>query len=57
VAEPYVLTYVTLEEGPTMMTNIVNCDPDSLRIGDAVTVRFVASADPSQNVPVFRPGV
>ncbi len=54
VKEPYVIAYVTLAEGPTMMTNIVDCDADALRIGDAVTVRF----EPTENgppVPVFRP--
>ncbi|MBE2278225.1 MAG: OB-fold domain-containing protein [Rhodobacteraceae bacterium] len=53
VADPYVLAYVTLEEGPTMMTNIIDCDPDSLKIGDPVTVSFIPSADPDQRVPVF----
>ena len=37
---PYVLAYVELEEGPRIMTNIVGCDPDSLRIGQAVEVVF-----------------
>jgi hypothetical protein len=30
MAEPYVIAYVTLEEAPTMMTNIVDCDPKNL---------------------------
>ena len=37
---PYVLAYVELEEGPRIMTNIVGCDPDSVRIGQAVEVVF-----------------
>ncbi|HEX8969124.1 MAG TPA: Zn-ribbon domain-containing OB-fold protein [Chloroflexota bacterium] len=36
----YVLAYVELEEGPRMMTNIVDCDPDSLRIGQKVELVF-----------------
>jgi uncharacterized OB-fold protein len=36
----YVLAYVELEEGPRVMTNIVDCDPDTVRIGQAVTVVF-----------------
>ncbi len=30
---PYTLAYVTLDEGPTMLTNIVDSDPDALAIG------------------------
>ena len=37
---PYVLAYVELEEGPRVMTNIVDCDPDSVRIGQPVAVVF-----------------
>jgi uncharacterized OB-fold protein len=36
----YVLAYVELEEGPRMMTNIVDCDPDSVRIGQDVELVF-----------------
>jgi hypothetical protein len=36
----YVLAYVELEEGPRVMTNIVDCDPDSVRIGQQVEVVF-----------------
>src|SRR5262247_319325 len=35
---PYAIAYVTLAEGPTMMTNIVDCDLDAIRIGQAVRV-------------------
>ena len=51
---PYAMAYVTLAEGPTMMTNIVDCDLDAVRIGDPVTVTFVASRDGTK-VPMFRP--
>jgi uncharacterized OB-fold protein len=50
----YVMAYVTLAEGPTMMTNIVDCDPDRLRIGDPVEVAFVATANGGA-LPMFRP--
>lgn len=54
-AEPvYVMAYVTLDEGPTMMTNIVGANPDSLRIGDAVTVRF-QSTQGGFALPCFAP--
>jgi uncharacterized OB-fold protein len=48
------MAYVTLAEGPTMMTNIVDCDPDRLRIGDPVEVAFVATANGGA-LPMFRP--
>ncbi|KPQ05406.1 MAG: putative nucleic-acid-binding protein containing a Zn-ribbon [Rhodobacteraceae bacterium HLUCCA12] len=51
---PYALAYVTLAEGPVMMTNIVNCDFDALAIGQAVEVTFQASEDGTK-VPVFQP--
>ena len=30
---PYAIAYVTLKEGPSLQTNIVDCDMDQLRIG------------------------
>jgi len=36
----YVLAYVELDEGPRIMTNIVECDPDSVRVGQKVEVVF-----------------
>ena len=41
---PYAIAYVTLAEGPTMMTNIVDCDLDAIRIGQAVRVAFKPAA-------------
>lgn len=37
-AVPYVIAYVELEEGPRVLTNVVGCDPDTLAIGDEVTL-------------------
>ena len=37
---PYVIAIVELEEGGHMTTNIVDCDPDTVRIGMPVTVAF-----------------
>ena len=54
-ADPqYAIAYVTLEEGVTMMTNIVDCDFDSLSVGQAVQLVMQASED-GQKVPVFKP--
>ncbi len=37
---PYAIAYVTLDEGVTMLSNIVDCDLDTLRIGQRVKVCF-----------------
>lgn len=37
---PYVVALVTLEEGPSMMTNIVGCPPEQVAIGMPVAVTF-----------------
>lgn len=52
-AAPYVLAYVTLDEGPTMMTNIVNADIEGLHTGQRVEVDFRNSAG-EWAVPLFR---
>ena len=39
----YAIAYVTLAEGVSMMTNIVDCDLDALEIGQAVKVVFKPS--------------
>jgi len=52
----YALAYVTLDEGVSMLTNIVDCDLDTLRIGDRVKLCF-KSADAENRVPMFTPVV
>jgi uncharacterized OB-fold protein len=51
---PYAIAYVTLAEGPTMMTNIVDCDLDSIKIGQAVRLIFRPS-EGGAPVPMFTP--
>ena len=51
---PYALAYVTLAEGPTMMTNIVDCDLDGIRIGQKVRLVFKPT-DGGPPVPCFTP--
>jgi uncharacterized protein len=51
---PYVIALVSLAEGPTMMTNIVECDLDQLAIGLPVRLVFKPSDD-GQLVPMFTP--
>lgn len=52
--EPYAIAYVTLAEGPTMLTNLVGCDLDALRIGQAVRLRWI-STEGGPPVPCFTP--
>lgn len=49
---PYILAYVTLDEGPTLMTNIVDARFEDLRIGQAVSVRFQPAAE-GRMMPFF----
>jgi uncharacterized OB-fold protein len=39
-AVPYVLAVVALDEGPHMLTNLVDCAPEDIRIDMPVEVRF-----------------
>ena len=54
VPQPYAIAYVTLDEGVSLMTNIVDCDLDGLRIGQKVRVAFREMPD-GRTMPVFRP--
>jgi uncharacterized OB-fold protein len=51
---PYVLAVVELEEGIRMMTNVVGCAPDAVRVGMPVVVDFVDVTD-EVTLPKFRP--
>jgi hypothetical protein len=54
VAVPYVLAYVELDEGPRMMTNIVDAELDELFVGQAVELVFHRSSSGAA-LPRFRP--
>ncbi len=54
VPVPYALAYVTLDEGVTMMTNIVDGDLDAIRIGQRVQLVFKPS-EGGPPVPMFTP--
>lgn len=54
VAEPYAIAYVTLDEGVTVLTNMVDCDVERLRIGDPVRVVF-KPAEGGEMIPMFAP--
>jgi len=51
---PYVVAMVELEEGPLMMGNVTDCDPETVRIGLPVEAHFVRAAD-DVGVAMWRP--
>jgi uncharacterized OB-fold protein len=53
-AVPYVLAYVELDEGPRVMTNIVDCVPEDVEIGQRVEVVF-HDTGAGCALPRFRP--
>ncbi len=51
---PYVLALIELDEGPTMMSNVVEIDAESVAIGLPVEVVFEEWSD-EITIPKFRP--
>ncbi|HEV2008163.1 MAG TPA: Zn-ribbon domain-containing OB-fold protein [Burkholderiales bacterium] len=51
---PYVVAVVEIDEGLRLMTNVVGCAPDTVRIGMKVGVTFRQVAD-DVTLPVFEP--
>ncbi len=51
---PYAIGYVTLDEGPAVLTNFVGVAPDGLKIGMKVKVTF-QETEGGPPVPVFAP--
>jgi len=52
--DPYAIAFVTLEEGPKMMTNIVDCPVDEIAVDQPVCVVFRDLE--GVPTPMFRPG-
>jgi uncharacterized protein len=53
---PYVVAYVTLDEGATVLTNVIDCDPETITIGQRVRVVFErAGEDGADAIPRFTP--
>ena len=48
----WTLAFVTLDEGVTLMTNLVDCDPRQVAIGQRVRAVFKPS-DGGHAVPMF----
>ena len=53
-APAYTLAYVTLEEGPTLMTNLIGAAPESFAIGQAVSLCWVTAPE-GRMMPYFAP--
>ena len=51
---PYVVAMIEHVEGPRVMGNVTDCDPESVRIGMPVEAHFVRAAD-DVGVPLWRP--
>ena len=51
---PYVVALIKLDEGPTMKSNIVECDIDNVNIGMRVEVLFEDWSE-EISIPKFRP--
>jgi uncharacterized OB-fold protein len=51
---PYALAMVELDEGPRMMSNVVECAVDEIKIGMRVEVLFEAAGE-GVAIPLFRP--
>ncbi len=51
---PYVVGLVALDEGPHLMSNIVNCEPADVHIGQKVLATFLELSD-GVALPVFEP--
>lgn len=52
---PLVYAYVELDEGPRVITNVVDCDPATVEIGQQVGVQFVETDENDIAIPVFTP--
>jgi len=50
---PYVVALIELAEGPTMMSNVVDCEPSDVTVGAAVDVLFEKWTD-EISIPKFR---
>lgn len=51
-AAPYIVVLIDLDEGPRMMSSLVNADPENVAVGDAVEVQFEAWGG-DYKMPVF----
>lgn len=52
--DAFVVAYVTLAAGPTILTNLVDCDAADITVGQPVRVVFVPT-ESGGAVPMFKP--
>lgn len=52
---PMAIAVIELDEGPRMMSNIVDCAPSEIAVGMPVEVRFEPIDDADIVLPVFAP--
>jgi uncharacterized OB-fold protein len=52
---PYVVAVIQLDEGPHLMTNLLDITPEAVRIGQRVRVAFRAAGEDGALIPVFKP--
>lgn len=53
-AVPYAVALVDLDDGIRVMSNVVNCDPEAVTVGQAVAVTW-EPLDDGRHLPVFEP--
>lgn len=51
---PYAVALVDLDEGIRMMTNVIDCDPESVAVGQRVELCWEPLSD-GRHLPQFRP--
>jgi uncharacterized OB-fold protein len=54
VGLPLIIAYVELNEGPRMITTIIDRDPDDIFVDDSVSVVFIKTKDENIGIPVFK---
>jgi uncharacterized protein len=52
---PYVVAVVTLDEGPRVLTNIVDVAPEDVKIDMPLQVTFAEAEGSTTPLPLFRP--
>lgn len=50
---PYVVAWIDLDEGPRILSNVVGCDADDVKIGAEVKLEWEVHED--LNIPLFKP--
>tara|TARA_R110002167_G_scaffold59894_5_gene169655 strand:- start:1439 stop:1831 length:393 start_codon:yes stop_codon:yes gene_type:complete len=51
---PYAIAYIRLDEGVTVITNIVDCELDEIAVGQAMQLTFGETED-GHKLPLFTP--